>query len=807
MNWNNVRLIFLREVRDQLRDRRTLFMIAVLPLLLYPALGIGMVQMTVLFTEQPRTVLILGSRHLPDFCTDCAAALGSPGIPTLLDGNRFRSDYFRVAEDAERLRVVTDRNADEDAESLTPRIRRLLRRSDELRANIIERESVEDENSPRKRALNRQLSRMMAEARVQVVILVPEGFAKKLETVNRRLSAGSAERPTLPEYDGLIVLRNSADEKSLIAYRRTKEALHNWEKAVLKDRLRRARLPEHVASPVAAAHVEVAEEHQISANLWSKLFPALLVIMAVTGAFYPAVDVVAGEKERGTMETLLICPAKRVEIVLGKFFTVMAFSMCTALLNLISMGLTGKYIVSVVGAGATTQMGGLAAPGLAAIFWVILLLIPLAALFSALSLALATFAKSSKEGQYYLTPLLIVTLGMTVFCLSPAVQMEPFYSVMPIVGPTLLLKELLSSTGSSAALLYALPVLVTSVGYSALALWWAIEQFVREDILFREAERFDLRLWARHLLRDKEPTPSFAEAGFCFVMIMLLQFGAMKFMGEVLAGTSSSGRSTVMMQLLMVQQLVIIATPAVMMGVVLTSNPRRTFRLYWPGWKFLGTACLLAVVLHPLTLELSALLQRWFFLPLPKNVTSQFGIMSDSAQSLGLVLLAFALVPAVCEELAFRGLILSGFEGSRHKWVPIVLSAAAFGLMHMIPQQVFNAALLGVVLGLLAVRSNSLFPAVAFHVVYNSLAVGHGRLGNVSSGWWKMPPMQWFVTVGESGLRYEPLLLVLCAVPAVWLLKRLMADDTGENTVFDNTGETAPAEPEHLADPPVAVKS
>ena len=65
MNWQNVKLIFLREVRDQLRDRRTLFMIAVLPLLLYPALGIGMLQMTLLFTEQPRTVVILGEKHLP----------------------------------------------------------------------------------------------------------------------------------------------------------------------------------------------------------------------------------------------------------------------------------------------------------------------------------------------------------------------------------------------------------------------------------------------------------------------------------------------------------------------------------------------------------------------------------------------------------------------------------------------------------------------------------------------------------------------------------------------------------------------
>ncbi len=64
--------------------------------------------------------------------------------------------------------------------------------------------------------------------------------------------------------------------------------------------------------------------------------------MALTGAFYPAVDLCAGEKERGTMETLLISPAKRSEIVLGKFFTVMLASILTAVLNLVSMGLTGS---------------------------------------------------------------------------------------------------------------------------------------------------------------------------------------------------------------------------------------------------------------------------------------------------------------------------------------------------------------------------------------------------------------------------------------------------------------------------------
>jgi len=73
-----------------------------------------------------------------------------------------------------------------------------------------------------------------------------------------------------------------------------------------------------------------------------------------------------------------------------------------------------------------------------------------------------------------------------------------------------------------------------------MALWWAIEQFQREDILFRDAERFDLRLWFRHLLRKKEETPSFSESLFCFVLILMLQFASFNVMRDKLLDASSN---------------------------------------------------------------------------------------------------------------------------------------------------------------------------------------------------------------------------------------------------------------------------
>ena len=86
-----------------MRDRRTLFMVAILPLLLYPAMGIGMVQMTVLFSEQPRNVVILGADDLPKH-------------PQLLDGDRFVSNWFLIPTDADKLRVITDHKSVEKTE-------------------------------------------------------------------------------------------------------------------------------------------------------------------------------------------------------------------------------------------------------------------------------------------------------------------------------------------------------------------------------------------------------------------------------------------------------------------------------------------------------------------------------------------------------------------------------------------------------------------------------------------------------------------------------------------------------------------
>ncbi len=791
MNWHNIQLIFLREVRDQFRDRRTLFMIAVLPLLLYPAMGIGMLQMTLLFTEQPRTVVILGEKHLPP--------------PQLLDGDKFVRNWFSNPDDASKLKVIADTSTTLDSKQ-----KALIEQATGLRTKVEERETLEAElksleaqlQSPNQAAensvqritevkaklglLDHELSELFSASHIQVLMVVPDGLKENIERVNQLITDRSANSDSEWSYPRPTIVKNRADDKSVVAFARVREVLDAWEHEILRQRLVAAGLPHGLPNPIGSKTRDLAADEQISANVWSKMFPALLVIMAVTGAFYPAVDVAAGEKERGTMETLLICPATRTEIVLGKFFTIMCFSMSTALLNLLSIGTTGQYMLSSRGAvgGAMSHMGEIALPTPMAMGWLLVLLVPLSALFSALCLALATFARSTKEGQYYLTPLLMVSIGLTVFCMSPAVEIFPvhqaswFYSVMPVVNIALLLKALLLNPGNTEALIFAGPVLVTSVGYSLLALWWAIEQFASEGVLFRDGERFEPALWLRHLLRDKEPTPNFTEGGFCFVMVMLAQFVSMKAFGQSIASIAPDQLGVEMLKLLIIQQIVIIACPAMFMGLILTTSVRQTFRLRRPEWKMLAVAAVLPFALNPLTVELMNSL-GWFFPQLPEGASRLIKTMSDGEQPLWLVLLAFAIAPAICEELAFRGFILTGFSRNGRIGLAIGMSALTFGIMHMIPQQVFFASLLGLVLGLIAIRSNSLVPGIVFHFLFNSLTVLRERVAprwTADANGFQQSIWSWFFTAGEAGVGFTRLTLALSAVVAVVCLTWLMKD-------------------------------
>jgi len=662
VRWSNLFVIFRHEVRDQIRDRRTLFMIFVMPILLYPIVGFSATQIASALEQKPMVVVVVGAEYLPK-----APALLNPR------GDGFNPALFDSPAEAARLVV-----------------------------------HPEPASSPR-RDPGRSEQAIRA-GKAQAVMVIPRDLPEQL--------MGETEIDIPIRY-------NSVDESSRNTQKAISEVLSRWRQSIVASRLRRDQKTQSYTEPIQVKSQDVATRTEVGGSLWSRIFPFLLVMMSLTGALYPAIDLCAGEKERGTMETLLISPASRAEIVLGKFLTVMLASVVTALLNLLSMGLTGIQLARQAGslsadANRRAAAAVISPPTLQAAFWMVLLLIPLAAFFSAVCVALAVLARSMKEGQYYMTPLYLICMPLVFLTLMPGIELNLFYSLVPITGVALLLRVLILENYHVAARFF-LPVLVPTLVYAAVALRWAIDQFQREDVLFREAEQFSLSSWFRHLVRDREPMPTGGQATLCFALILTSSWFLILFLLPQVGLTLSA----------VVAGQIIILIPPVLMAILLTSAPRKTLRLTWPEPRFLLLAVALVVALNPLVNELRPLVESLF--PIPSLIKSTLGQVMAQAPGLAISVLVFALVPAICEEFAFRGFILSGLEHQHRTRSAILLSALLFGFLHVLLslfQQLFNATLLGIVLGLLAVRSRSILPGILFHFLNNALAILLGSLVN-----------------------------------------------------------------------------
>jgi sodium transport system permease protein len=674
MNWANVKLILGREVRDQLRDRRTLFMIAVLPILLYPLLGMSFFQIAQFMREQPTSVLVVGARDFGD-------------LPPLLTDGQF---VERLFERPGQSRLLELTHADGPASGSTP----LPEDREHLRG-------------------------LIQKGEYDAALYFPPDFVERLQAYReemrqygQRASAGPSGGVAPPQVPNPEIIYTTAIEKSQLAFARLNAALRAWTEEIGRSNLAASGVPADAARPFDVHAADVAAKGRRGAAFWSKILPVLLLLWAMTGAFYPAVDLCAGEKERGTLETLLSSPAERTEIVLGKLITIMLFSMVTSVLNLISMGITGLLLLS-----RMPQMGG--PPPATAALWLAIALVPVSALFSALCLALAAFARSTKEGQYYLMPLLLITMPLVILPMAPTVELNLGNSLIPVTGVVLVLRALLEGH-YLVAVQYLPPVVAVTLTCCLLAIRWAADQFNSESVLFRESERLDVGLWMRHLLQARQPTPTVAGAVFCGVMILVVRF----FLSLTVAPPVNF-HGTV--NLVLVTQLVVVLTPTLLMTVMLTSSPRQTLLLCRPPWSSVLVAGVLAVVLFPLVALFSAGVR--YLYPVSAEVVEVNAALLRGAPGFWQTVLLLAAIPAICEELAFRGFILSGFRHLGHKWRAIFYSALFFGLSHALLQQSITAWVLGLVIAFLAVQTGSIVPGVVFHVIHNTLGLAIGEYG------------------------------------------------------------------------------
>jgi sodium transport system permease protein len=670
-----------------------------------------MFQIKQFMREQALKILIIDGPRIDD-------------LPPLVEGDHFAESLFLDASRAELLRL-----------DFYPQSKSTKATADELR---------------------KEAQRTVCDGEYEAVVFFPPNFVDQLKEFRAQLLEQQAKRKTEQTLQGVPspeIFYNTAQEKSQVAFHRVSAVLEQWMEAIGQQNLKDSKLPASAARPFAFSPTDVASEGHRDAAVWSKILPVVLLIWALTGAFYPAVDLCAGEKERGTLETLLSSPAERSEIVCGKLLTIMLFSMLTSILNLVSMGLTAWFVV---GQMATMAPAPLGMPPLSVALWLLVALVPISALFSALCLALAALARSTKEGQYYLMPLILITMPLVILPMAPAVELTLGNSLIPVTGVVLLLRSVLEGNYLQ-ELPYIIPVTAVTLGCCVLAIRWAVDQFNSESVMFRGAERLDLGLWLRHLIRDRGDTPTVGQALLCGILILTVRF-------FLTLSPKSLENFTDFAIAQSLYLLVGVAGPAILMALALTRRPGKTLLLRRPPWAALPVAVALALVMHPVVKALTSLVMQLY--PVDPRLhdleSNLIGLLKDAQW--WQMLLVLAAVPAVCEELAFRGFILSGLRHMGHKWQAIVISSLFFGITHLVIQQSLIASLVGVVIGYVAVQTGSLLPGILFHFVHNSIGLLAGHF--VES-----PYRDWFLKVSPEGdYQFHWWVVLLAIVGAFGLL-------------------------------------
>jgi sodium transport system permease protein len=220
-------------------------------------------------------------------------------------------------------------------------------------------------------------------------------------------------------------------------------------------------------------------------------------------------------------------------------------------------------------------------------------------------------------------------------------------------------------------------------------------------------------------------------------------------------------------------QVALIAGPAIVMALLLTRRPAKTLLLQRPteGLSSLAIAGLLAFVMHPLVSTFSNGIRTLY--PISEQTLAKLdamqGLLSD-APNIWTLLVLVALLPAICEELAFRGFILSGLSRMRNKWLAILVSSLFFGIAHQLLQQSITAFAVGMLIGFLAIQTKSIFTCMLYHLIHNSLPllVAHtlGEGGGVPG----------LVEVQGDALVYGGPFVLVCFAAVLLLVQRIYND-------------------------------
>ena len=619
MNWRFIFHIYTKEGREILRDRRTLFVNVILPVLLYPVLAVAFIQLNQVAKSGPedwtRIAIINGDTALMDglntISEDDLPEDGS--IPETLENQE------ETPESA-----AANGNPDLSAGSGDPLVIQTLN-DDEItwfsERAIAFREAEESDD------LKSSTAAYLRERNLAFAIV---GDTDELGRFRYTILADNAHRRHDISWPLVTKHLNSLLEE------RVNEAL------IAKDLD-----PEIILEAQVNSTYLVAKSGESLRVRIASIIPIILVMLALSGAFMPAIDLIAGERERGTLETLLSLPGQRSNIFAGKLLIVATSALINLLLNLTSLTITASVIGSnIPGASAAV----LDAIDMGSIFLILVLLLPLCLTLAAVCLGVAGLAASTKEAQNYLGPLFIVIMVPPMAAMIPTFGPSGAMDLIPILGPVLVIKELLQAP--------EIPwshILVTTFASTVIAwvvIGWSARLLEQERFLFPGMVRAG---WGRFRQWGPRPdAPSAIESLILFAACM----GSFLAVSLVAGATMSPGYATLLAQVLG------LLAPVLIHHVLGDYQPRRSLYAKAPSGQAIGVSLALIPVAILMSFSLGAL-QAPF---VPATSQNEAEMMEKIFQSIiddgGIFLLLFitAVIPGICEEFLCRGSLMSGLK-------------------------------------------------------------------------------------------------------------------------------------------------
>jgi len=644
-----IRTIYGKELVDILRDRRTLIAMIVVPIVLYP-------------------LLMLGSIQAVGFQSDSMGReVVRIGVPGEAQGHALSQllEIDRVELSRKRERLEVEGDAPEESPEVIEKYEIIALASlEEIRSRVRDRS-------------------------IQIgVVLDSDALINSIEVQN--------EITFYPDME---------DVRSAFVYHRLKAMIERTTDRTNTRRKKERDLPEAFDKPFIVNVVDLSAPPSIL----GQVLPLILILMTITGAIYPAIDLTAGERERGTLESLMVSPVPVIDLIVGKFLVVTTVAIMGASLNLASVTATvyfGGFDRIIASTGGNMPLGTMVI--------ILLCLIPFAVLMSAVMIAVCSYARTFKEAQNYVTPVILAVLIPGGIAALPATRLESVMLVVPVGNMVLLARDLL--LGAHVPLLHILIVLLSTSLYAAAAVAVAANIFGHESVVFADAGSLKGAFTRRTMVPSSAPSVSMG------LLVVALLFPTWFFVQSALSPSPEEDASGLLLGTGAAMPLFFVIIPACIL-LYWKVNVGASFGMKWPRGRYLLAGVLLGLAAWIPAHELNVLQQQ--LVGTPKAVMANAEIMAETLQALPVasVYLLIAIIPALCEELLFRGFLLTSLRGSCGKWTAIVVSAAVFGVFHFFLFKFAVTASLGVMLGYICWQSQSIVPAVLAHLLHNAMGV------------------------------------------------------------------------------------